>query len=235
MLKLIFIDIDNTLLDFDEYVRQTMKVGFTHFGLKAYEPYMYDIFTTENNKLWHRIEDGTLIFSELEKTRWNVIFEKIGINFDGTVFEKYFRSSLNESAIPVSGAFEMLSALKKRFTLCAASNGPYNQQLHRLKLAGMDKYFNYFFISEQVGASKPSKEFFDYAFTKINETRLEKISPCNCMIIGDSMTSDMKGGIDYGMKTCFYRRNHNINVENNVNLIVDDLINAADLIINDDI
>lgn len=72
-MKAIFIDIDNTLLDFDEYVRTTMAEGFAHFGLPAYRPEMYHTFTTENNKLWRRIEEGTLTFEELQKIRWSRI------------------------------------------------------------------------------------------------------------------------------------------------------------------
>lgn len=60
IMRLVFIDIDNTLLDFDAYVKQTMQTGFAHFGLKPYEPYMFEVFTEENNRLWHQIEQGTL-------------------------------------------------------------------------------------------------------------------------------------------------------------------------------
>ena len=73
-MKAIFIDIDNTLLDFDAYVRTTMEQGFAHFGLPAYRPEMYHTFTAENNKLWRQIEQGTLTFRELEEIRWNNVF-----------------------------------------------------------------------------------------------------------------------------------------------------------------
>ena len=99
-MKAVFLDIDNTLLSFDGYVKQTMKEGFEHFGLKPYEPYMFDIFIRENTKLWRQIEQGTLVFEELEKIRWNIIFKYLDIEFDGTVFEKYFRGRLFDSAIP---------------------------------------------------------------------------------------------------------------------------------------
>ena len=89
MIQTVLIDIDNTLLSFDAYVKQTMKEGFEHFGLKPYEPYMFDIFIRENTKLWRQIEQGTLVFEELEKIRWNIIFKYLDIEFDGTVFEKY--------------------------------------------------------------------------------------------------------------------------------------------------
>lgn len=203
-MKAVFIDIDNTLLSFSEYVKHTMQTGFEHFGLKRYEPYMYDIFTEENNKLWRRIEQGTLVFSELEKMRWNIIFAKLGIEFDGTVFEKYFRRALYDSAIPMPGANEMLRYLSGKYILCVASNGPYEQQVHRLEVAGMKQYFDYIFISEKIGASKPSEEFFRQAFTELNSGREEAIIPADTIIIGDSLTSDIEGGRSYGMKTCFY-------------------------------
>ena len=100
-MELVFIDIDNTLLDFDEYIRRTMREGFAHFGLKPYEPYMEEIFHRENGKLWRQIEQGTLTFAELERIRWNNVFAALDIDFDGTVFETYFRAALYDSAIPV--------------------------------------------------------------------------------------------------------------------------------------
>lgn len=203
-MKAVFIDIDNTLLSFSEYVKHTMQTGFEHFGLKRYEPYMYDIFTEENNKLWHGIEQGTLVFPELEKVRWNIIFARLGIDFDGTVFEKYFRRALYDSAIPMPYADEMLRYLSGKYILCVASNGPYEQQVHRLEVAGMKRYFDYIFISEKLGASKPSEEFFKRAFAELNSGREEVIMPADTIIIGDSLTSDIDGGRNYGMKTCFY-------------------------------
>ena len=205
-MKLILIDIDNTLLDFDAYIRQTMEEGFAHFGLRPYEPWMYDVFHRENNKLWRQIEEGTLTFPELEKIRWNKVFAALDITFDGTVFEKYFRTALHESAIPVEGAKELLETLHSRYTLAAASNGPYEQQLHRLEIGGMKPYFDHFFISERAGAAKPAPAFFDYAFRALNQDRTDPILPQETLIIGDSLTSDIAGGLQYGMKTCYYRR-----------------------------
>ncbi len=228
-MKAIFWDIDNTLLSFDEYVKHTMKEGFAHFGLKSYEPYMYDSFTTENNKLWRGIEQGTLTFGELEKVRWNNVFRVLDIDFDGVVFEKYFRAKLFDSAIPEAGAYEALDYLKKKYILCVASNGPYEQQVHRLEIADMKKYFDYIFVSEKVGASKPSGKFFAYAFEEINRNRDEIISPDETMIIGDSLTSDIEGGAKYGMQTCLYRRKKDIAVPESV-YVIDNLSRVSDFL-----
>ena len=205
-MQMIFIDSDNTLLDFDAYIRQTMREGFAHFGLKPYEPYMEAVFHRENGKLWRQIEQGTLTFRELEEIRWNNVFRALNIDFDGQVFEKYFRAALYDSAIPVDGAMELLEALHGKYPLAVASNGPYDQQLHRLELAGMKRYFDWFFVSERLGVSKPARAFFDGAFAALNDGCEAAIAPKDCVIIGDSLTSDMAGGRQYGMKTCYYRR-----------------------------
>ncbi len=209
MIKLIFIDIDNTLLDFDAYVKESLRSGFEKFGLRKYEDWMYETFEKENSKLWLQIEDGTLTFEELQKIRFNKVFDAIGgIDFDGVVFEKYFRECLNESAIPVDGAMEMLEYLSGKYILCTASNGPYNQQVHRLELAGMLDYFRHHFISEKIGVSKPAREFFDAALAELNAEQQARgnaeILPSEIMIIGDSLTSDMAGGIGSGLKTCWF-------------------------------
>lgn len=222
-MKLILIDIDNTLLDFDAYIRQTMEEGFAHFGLRPYEPWMYDVFHRENNKLWRQIEEGTLTFPELEKIRWNKVFAALDIAFDGTAFEKYFRTALHESAIPVEGAKELLETLHSRYILAAASNGPYEQQLHRLALAGMKDCFTYFFISERIGASKPSPLFFDAAFRAVNEGREVPVTAAEAAIIGDSLTSDMAGGRGYGLKTVYYRRPGAAPANDSVDVTVEEL------------
>ncbi len=222
-IKAVFLDIDNTLLSFDEYLRQTMSQGFAHFGLKPYEPYMFDVFNRENDALWRQIEQGTLTFSELIQVRWNRVFHALGIDFDGPTFEQYFRAALNESAIPEPGAPELLRALHGKYLLCAASNGPYTQQVHRLDIAGMLPYFDALYISERIGASKPSRAFFEAAFASLNHDRQAPIQPNETLMLGDSLTSDMAGGTQYGMKTCYYRRGSTASVPEGIDLVIDRL------------
>ena len=223
-MQAVFIDIDNTLLDFDEYVRRTMQTGFAHFGLPPYRPDMYEVFTRENNRLWRQIEQGTLTFDELQKIRWRNIFRALAIDFDGITFERYFRHAIYDSAIPVPGAYDMLDALKSRnLVLCAASNGPDAQQRHRLDLAGMTRYFDHCFISEHIGASKPSRAFFDEVFRRLNAGRPVPIRPEAALMLGDSLTSDIAGGMQYGMKTCLYRRDPAIAPPRGVDAVIDDL------------
>ena len=204
MLKAIFLDIDNTLLDFDGYVKEALASGFEKFGLGTYEASVYETFSRINDSLWERIETGDLTFEGLKAIRFNLIFEALGITFDGPTFETYFREQLNVSAIPIEGAYDLLKALSQKYILCAASNGPYDQQCHRLELAGMSAYFSYVFISEEIGAGKPDRAFYERAFARLNRGREIPILPEECLAVGDSVTSDVAGGHAFGMKTCYY-------------------------------
>lgn len=204
MLKVILFDVDNTLLSFDEYVKESMKSGFEKFAIGAYEEEMFSVFNQVNAGLWQKIEKGETDFAQLQKNRWNMIFKRLGITADGEAFEKYFGECLFKSAIPVKGATELLKYLHGKYILCVASNGPYQQQVNRLKLGGMLHYFFDLFISEEIGSSKPSETFFNTCTDRLNFKLKQKIHPREIMIIGDSLSSDIAGGIRFGMQTCLY-------------------------------
>ena len=224
MIKAVLFDVDNTLLDFDAYVRESIKNGFREFGLGDYDDTMFDTFTEINNRLWRQIEQGSITYSALYANRWNLIFEALGVSFDGERFETYFREQLFDNAIPIDGAIKILRYLEGRYLLYVASNGPYEQQLHRLETGGLAPYLTHSFISENVGAEKPSRQFFDVCMERLRgrdvseekeilieespaaDKDLSQLRPEEVMMIGDSLTADMGGGIAYGMKTCWYDR-----------------------------
>ena len=131
-LKSIFLDIDNTLLDFDAAAQQSMEESFHKFGL-SFHPEMMSIFNEENDKIWQRIEKKELSIADLPHVRWQTILPKLGLQADGEAMEKEFKSRLHTSAVPVEGALEILSYLHEKYMLCAASNGPYRQQLNAWK------------------------------------------------------------------------------------------------------
>ena len=128
----------------------------------------------------------------------NMIFEKVGIKADGEAFDTRFRELLHEGAEPVENAGEMLGYLSEKYPVYAVSNAFHNKQAIRLEKAGMLRYIKKVFISGQVGYLKPSKEFFDIC---IKEASVE---PGEVLIIGDSLTADISGGINYGLKTCWF-------------------------------
>ena len=165
MITTVFLDVDNTLLDFSEGSRRCMAEGFRAFGI-PYKDEMFSVFHTINSRLWHRVEDGTLTREELFEIRWNTIFEALGIQADGIAFEAEFRRQLRDSAIPMEGAEELLQYLhQKKYTLVIASNAVREQQVRRLTKAGLFPYIDLVATSEEAGYAKPKKEFFDYCLS----------------------------------------------------------------------
>ena len=221
MITTVFIDVDDTLLDFEKCAKDSMEKALTDIHI-PFEDAMFDVFTSINNDLWSKIEKGKITKDELYNDRWNLIFEKLNIRYDGRLFEKSFLKYLRNSSIPVCCAENLLKYLYLRYTVCIASNAPYNQQISRLRKANMLQYIHYFFISEKIGYSKPSTGFFDACFSELGA-----VTPNEVIIIGDSVTADIEGGISYGMKTCWF--NHRGCSSDNVN--ADYIVNSLDEII----
>lgn len=204
MIKTVFLDVDNTLLDFDECSRQSMKLAFQDFHLDYHES-MFDVFCQINELLWQQIEKGQLDKEGLYQVRWQMIFQELKIDCDSIKFEKDFLKYLGEISIPIDGAMELLQYLSSRYTLCIVSNAPYFQQIKRLQKIHLLTYIDHIFISEQIGFSKPSCEFFDACFMQLPSLKKEET-----IIIGDSLSADIKGGINYGISTCWYNHKHQL-------------------------
>lgn len=202
MIRIILLDVDNTLLDFNKCSAASIQEGFREFGL-TYRPEMFPVFLDINDRLWYEIEQGRLTREGLHNIRFPWIFDKLGIDADGVAFERRYAQLLHESHIPVDGAPELLEYLSGTYDLYVASNASEEQQAHRLRLAGMLRYFKGMFVSQEIGAPKPSRAFFERCMERLGDPPKEEV-----LLIGDSLTADMQGGVDFGLRTCWYNHNH---------------------------
>ena len=132
MIKTVLIDIDGTLLDFNEAVRQSIKDCSRLHNLTMPDNIL-EIFHPINNELWHRIERGELTIEGLKKIRWNLIFNSAGIEYDGELFEKDFYIGLSQSAVLMPYANEAMEYLANKYPVFAATNAKTEQQKNRLK------------------------------------------------------------------------------------------------------
>lgn len=215
MIRTILMDVDNTLLDFNKCASASMAEGFRDFGLE-YRPEMFPIFLDINDRLWREIEQDQLTRDGLHRIRWPWIFDKLGIEADGIAFERRFCELLFDSHEPVEGAMELLRYLSGKYDVYVASNSSYAQQFNRLTLAGMMPFLKGLFVSHELGAPKPSQAFFDICMERLGNPPKEEV-----MLIGDSLTADMQGGVDYGLPTCWYNHNHQ---PRNIGLPVDHIV-----------
>lgn len=200
-IKAVLIDIDNTLLDFNECAKEAITLSCRDTGVN-YEPRFMTAFTAINNILWRQVEDGFLTVGRLHEIRFNVIFSALDLSYDGENFEKLFRAYVKTAAVPMEGAKETLEYLKDKYFLAVASNSSLTQQRARLEKADMSKYFDAFFVSDEIGANKPSTEFFERCIGKLPTKNKKEI-----LLIGDSLTADIGGGINFGIKTCWFNKN----------------------------
>ena len=194
----VFMDVDDTLLDFKECARENVRNCFLKNGLE-YSDDIFEFFLSRNIILWKRIEDGLLTVDELHQTRWAGIFHDLGIEADGPAFELDFIAGLRDTSVPVAGAHQVMKYLHDRYKVFVVSNASNLQQSTRLGKAGLMQYVDGVFGSLDIGFNKPSREYFDFCFSQLGSTR-----PDQTVIIGDSLNADISGGTAYGLHTIWF-------------------------------
>lgn len=197
-IKAVLLDIDNTLLDFNKCATECIRLVFKKFNLK-FDQNTFSVFKVVNDELWLGIEKGTLTKKELHEVRFNKVLKALGQEYDGLLVEKEFLKNLKEIAIPIDGALDLVKYLSSKYVICTASNSFYNQQVNRLTTAGIYPYVDHMFISETIGYEKPTNAFFRECLNRLN-----CIEKSQVVMIGDSLSADIKGGLDFGIKTIWF-------------------------------
>lgn len=191
----LLLDFDNTLLDFDTAERLAIKEAFAKIGYNL-TPAMGERYNKINKGVWEEFEKGKWTKDEIVLLRFERMFSEYGVDFDPGEMNRIYIERLSTHSIPLPGALETLAALHGKYDIYVVSNGIAGVYESRLNLSGMKKYLKGSFVSETVGVGKPHKEYFDFVFGNIEEKDINKI-----LIVGDSLTSDIQGGINAGLDT----------------------------------
>ena len=200
MLTNIFFDLDNTLLDFDRGEARALSRAFRRFGIDP-TPAVLAHYHDINLSQWELLEEGKLTKNQVLTRRFDLLFAELGVGCDSQSVCDLYESFLAEEHGFVPGALELLKALSPRYSLYLATNGASVVQRRRLADAGILPYFQNIFISEEVGFHKPSPAFFHACFAAIPGFAL-----ASALMVGDSLTSDIRGGRDAGLRTCWFDR-----------------------------
>lgn len=200
MIKNIFFDLDDTIFDYYESEKIALSTALLKGGIEPTDEIL-KAYHTINIPLWQLYERKEAECEFIVVERFRQLFEKCGIDFDPQKMEDIYENELAHNAHLVRGAREMLEELHKNYRLYVASNGLVKIQESRLKLANIEHYFSDVFTSQRNGASKPNLEFFEYCFARIPDFKLEET-----IIVGDSLTSDIKGGINSGLRTVWFNK-----------------------------
>lgn len=193
-------DIDNTLLDFQAAQRRGIMEGLKLFGRQASDAQIA-VYDRMNQKYWEMLERGEVTKKELELARFRDFFAAIGTEeIDVERFNDHYKNALAYEPALIDGAQDICAALRKMgVRQYAVTNGDPFIQRNKIELSGLDRYFDEIFISEELGVVKPQKEFFIKAAERIAHYCAEQT-----IIIGDSLTSDMRGGVNAGIDRCWY-------------------------------
>ena len=196
--KTLLFDVDDTLLDFQKAEKMALRMLFEEKGIPLTSEVEVQ-YKTINKSLWDAFEEGKMNRDEVVNTRFSILFKEYGEEVDGILFENNYRSYLEEGNQLIQGAFEFISQIQSEYDLYIVTNGISKTQDKRLRNAGLHTLFQDVFVSEDTGFQKPMKEYFDYVFEQI-----PNFAPEEGLIIGDSLSADIKGGYVAGIDTCWF-------------------------------
>ncbi|MBQ5813894.1 MAG: YjjG family noncanonical pyrimidine nucleotidase [Clostridia bacterium] len=194
----VLIDLDDTLLDFQAASHDSLMSlceGLGHPLSKEEQ----ELFEEINSACWKELELGTMTREQLSATRFTRFFEKIGVDFDGLEANRLFREGLSRSAVLIDGALPLCRLLNEKAELYVVTNGFVDTQAQRIRASGLEGNFRGIFASQEIGFQKPDSRFFDAVFKVIGEDKRP-----GTVILGDSLSSDMKGGKNAGIATCWF-------------------------------
>lgn len=198
MIKYVFLDLDDTILDFHKAESHALTKMLETIGVTPTEQ-IIKRYSEINLSQWKRLERGEITREQVKVGRYKILFDELGVQHDPKAATAIYERYLGQGHWFIDGAQQLLCDLHGKYRLFVASNGTLNVQTGRIESAGLKKYIERFFISEQIGANKPDKAFFDNAFSQIPD-----FDKRYAVIVGDSLTSDILGGKNAGIATVWF-------------------------------
>jgi 2-haloacid dehalogenase len=201
----IIFDIDDTLFDFGKAEDHALRKAFEQFGLPSGATQYKMSYKEFNKPLWRDLEKGLITLQELGVERFRRLFVHHGLKIDATEFSRVFLEYLGQGTYLVPGAEELCNSLED-FQLAVITNGFGQAQKARIAGSPLADTFEQIIVSEEAGFQKPETGIFEYAFSKLGIADKDKV-----LMVGDSLTSDVQGGLNFGLDTCWFNPHHKKN------------------------
>lgn len=202
---LVLLDADGTLFDYDTAEAIALKKAFEYHGFK-YSDDVRSRYREINNDVWMEFEKGKIDKNTLQTERFKRLLKEYNLGADESAFNLTYLGFLAEGGYLIDGALEICRELSHYCTLAIATNGVSRIQKRRLENSAIAPYIQHLIVSEDAGYQKPHQGFFQYAFDVCGYYDKDR-----AIIVGDSLSADIKGGADFGVATCWYNPTNHIN------------------------
>jgi len=203
MYELVLVDADNTLFDYNKAEVYALENSMKDFGFDGDVNAIRQDYNVINKKLWQLFEKGGISKDELSEKRFKRLFEKVGLDISPKEFSGKYLGYLAQSDFLMADALEIIQYLYENYTVIIVTNGIKDIQFSRLEKSPIKDYNHGVVVSEDIGVSKPDPDFFVQAFKLVDHQ-----DKGTAIIIGDSLSSDIKGGIHFGIDTCWFNFDH---------------------------
>ena len=205
MITTILWDVDGTLLDFEAAQKAALRALFSEFGLGECTEAMLARYNDINNIFWQRLERNEITKPEVLLGRFTQFFGEYGVDVSIVpAFNAEYQLKLGDTIVYRDDSLNLVKSLKGTVKQYIVSNGTVAAQTKKLDRSKFGELMDGVFLSEQLGVEKPNIGFFEKVFDAIRPDDLSEV-----MIVGDSLTSDMQGGINAGIRTCWYNPEKN--------------------------
>ena len=196
----ILFDADNTLFDFTASSHLAFNDLLNHFNVNSDKDY-YEIYRPINASMWNKLERNELVMDEVKTQRWQLFWEALGLNHDGKTSNDFYLDRLIHHCFLLDQTLNVLNDLDRKSHISShiITNGMKEAQRPRIKKLEIEKYFDTITVSDEIGFAKPDTQFFDHVFSLIQNKEKSQY-----LVVGDSLNSDIQGGINSGLTTCWY-------------------------------
>ena len=227
MIQAILWDVDATLLDFHAAERTAILKLFRQFHLGECTEEMLQRYANINRGYWERLERGELTRDQVLVGRFQEFFEHEGLDVSAApVFNEAYQQALGDTIVYCDDSYQIIDSLRGKVKQYVVSNGTIVAQEKKLRLSGLGALMDGIFLSEELGVEKPNKAFFDKVFEEIGDMDRDTV-----LIVGDSLTSDIRGGNNAGIRTCWYNPGNAALIEGvHVDYEITDLHEVYDLL-----
>ena len=199
----ILFDADNTLLDFDAAESKALAETLVQYHIEPSNETVHK-YREINEALWRQLEKGQIRREKLVNERFTRFLKEIGASGNGAEMNRYYLNQLSSHPDLMAGnVLDVLHELAEVATMAIVTNGFDRVQSRRVKESGIAVYMEDVFVSERLDSEKPNRKIFDTALRTLGVENREHV-----LVVGDSLTSDIQGGINAGLDTCWLNRDH---------------------------